>query len=139
MRETGVKARAMKALPLIVALALPALAGAAAAERPGIIWDPPPRHDRGFGGFAAPIWYGDHETLVIEKEVVREVPVAAPAPAVPPPPRKPYRLGASYDSLPGPCLKLIDEGQSYFHCGGEWYREVRSGNAALYKAVSPRL
>jgi hypothetical protein len=77
---------------------------------------------------------------VIEREVVREVPVAAPAPAAPPPPRKPYKLGASYDSLPaGGCMKLIDEGQSYYHCGGEWYREVRTAGGALYKAVAAPL
>ena len=113
---------------------------ARAGGPPGIIWDPPPRHDRGHGGFGGAFWADDHETIVIEREVVREVPVAGPAPATPPPPRKPYKLGASYDSLPpGGCMKLIEGTTAYYHCGGEWYREVRTGSAALYKAVAPRL
>ena len=67
-----------------------------------------------------------------EREIVREVPVAAPAPPPPPPPpRKPYVLGRTYDSLPGGCMKMVERGASYFHCSGEWYRKVPGG----YRAV----
>jgi hypothetical protein len=133
-------ARRVTIIRLWMACGLMGLAGAASADPPGIIWDPPPRHDRGHGGFAGPFWWGDNETVVIEREVVREVPVAAPAPAAPPPPRKPYVLGASYDSLPpGGCMKLIEGTAAYYHCGGEWYREVRAGNVAMYKAVAAPL
>ena len=33
-------------------------------------------------------------------------------------------------------MKLIDGGVSYYHCSGEWYRQVGSGSAVQYKAVA---
>ena len=40
------------------------------------------------------------------------------------PPRKPYVIGNSYASLPGGCMKMIEEGAHYYYCGGgEWYRQ----------------
>jgi hypothetical protein len=79
--------------------------------------------------------YSDHDvvTHVIEREVVREVPVVAPAL---PPPREPYVIGHSYDSLPGGCLKLVEGSARYFMCSGEWYREV---GRSQYKAVESPL
>ena len=68
------------------------------------------------------VWVVEREVPVyIEREVVvREVP-AEPAPA--PEPREPYVIGKSYASLPGGCMKMIDQGVSYYGCGGEWYRQ----------------
>jgi len=40
-----------------------------------------------------------------------------------------------YDSLPSPCMKMIEDGASYYHCSGEWYLQVGSGSAVEYKAV----
>jgi hypothetical protein len=71
---------------------------------------------------------------VIEREVVKEVP-AAPPPEPPPPPRKPYVIGASYDTLPTGCMKLIENGASYYLCSGEWYRQTKSDSGVSYKAV----
>lgn len=75
---------------------------------------------------------GFFPVLVVEREVVRvvevEVPVAAPAvpppPPTPPPAPKPHVIGRTYASLPGGCMKLIEGGTSYYHCDGEWYRQV---------------
>jgi hypothetical protein len=92
---------------------------------------PPPVTD-GFLGF--PGVYVVERVQVIEREVVKEVP-AAPPPEPPPPPRKPYKIGAMYDSLPSPCMKMIEDGASYYHCSGEWYRQVGSGSAVESKAV----
>ena len=73
---------------------------------------------------------------VIEREVVKEVPVAPPPEPPPPaPPRKPYKIGALYDSLPSPCMKMIEDGASYYHCSGEWYRQSGSGSAVQYVAI----
>ena len=69
---------------------------------------------------------------VVEREVVREVTVAEPPAAAPPPPRKPYVIGRNYSSLPGGCMKIIEDGASYFYCSGEWYRQV----GAQYLAVA---
>ena len=92
------------------------------------------------GGFPGGFFVGDRETVtVIEREIIREVP-AEPAVAIPPPePRKPYAIGATYASLPGGCMKLIDAGVSYYFCDGEWYREVRGGRDPLYWAVARKL
>ena len=75
-------------------------------------------------------------TVIIEREVVREVAVPQPAPPPPEPPREPWVLGRTYASLPGGCMKLIEGGAAYFLCSGEWYRQVGSGSAATYKAVA---
>jgi hypothetical protein len=64
--------------------------------------------------------------------VAAPAPAAAVAAAPPPPPRKPYAIGNMYSSLPGTCMKLIADGASYYHCDGEWYQLVGSGE---YKAV----
>jgi hypothetical protein len=94
----------------------------------------------GFGG----VWVVERE---VEVPVYVEVPVAA-APSVTPPlpphqgegdKRKPYVIGASYDSLPGSCMKLIEEGVSFYYCSGEWYRQVGEGRGATYKAVKREL
>jgi len=50
-----------------------------------------------------------------------------PPPAPPPPPRKPYVVGRTYDALPGGCMKLIQDGGSYYLCSGEWYRPLGGG------------
>src|SRR5688572_30022909 len=74
-----------------------------------------PRHRGGRahgrnGYFGYPYYdYEREPTVIIEREVVREVPVIVEAPP-PPPPRKPYVIGASYASLPGGCMKMIEEG-----------------------------
>ena len=70
---------------------------------------------------------------VVEREVVREVTIAEPPAAAPPPPRKPYVIGRNYSSLPGACMKIIEDGASYFYCSGEWYRQVGAGQ---YRAVA---
>ena len=83
--------------------------------------------------------------IVVEREVIQTVEpetdakqaVAPPAtPAAPAPePRKPYAIGSSYSSIPSGCMKLIEYGASYYHCNGEWYQSVRSGNSVKYLAV----
>ena len=132
----------MKALAPIGVVALLLLASASAGARPlptGGWRSPPPRpapHHHGskhrFGRF--PILVIEREpTVIIEREVVREL-AAAPEPPPPPPPappREPHVLGKSYGSLPGGCMKLIEDGASYYLCSGEWYRQVGSG----YRAV----
>ena len=32
-------------------------------------------------------------------------------------------------------FKMIEDGASYFHCSGEWYRQAGSGSAVTYTAV----
>ncbi len=84
----------------------------------------------GFGGF---IIVERQVPVIVEREVVvvREVPAAPPPP--PPTPRKPYVVGASYASLPGGCMKMIEGGASYYYCGGgEWYRPV----GKQYRAIA---
>ena len=85
-------------------------------------------------GFSTPFWiWGEREVVhEVVHEVIREVPAApAPPPEPPPPPRKPYKIGASYASLPGQCMKMIEKGASYFLCSGEWYRQVGAGYLAV--------
>ena len=76
--------------------------------------------------------------VIVEREVVREVPAAAPVAApAPAEPRKPYAVGATYAALPGGCMKLIEESGSYYFCGGsEWYRQLGDGSASKYRAVA---
>ena len=93
---------------------------------------PPPVAD-GFVGFPG-VWVVER-VHVIEREVIKEVP-APPPPEPPPPPRKPYVIGASYDTLPSGCMKMIEGGASYYLCSGEWYRQVGSGSAVEYKAIA---
>ena len=93
------------------------------------------------GGFAnglGGVWVVERDVpVVIERELVKEVPV--PVPATPPEPRKPYVIGASYDSLPGGCMKLIEEGTSFYYCDGGWYRQVGEGRSVSYKAIQRKL
>ena len=91
---------------------------------------PPPVFGGPFLGW--PGVYVVERVHVIEREVVKEVPaVPPPEPPPQPPPRKPYAIGASYDTLPSPCMKMIEDGASYYHCSGEWYRQT----GAQYVAV----
>ena len=84
----------------------------------------------GFFGF--PGVYVFDRVQVIEREIIKEVPVAPPPePPPPPPPRKPYKIGELYDSLPSPCMKMIEGGESYYLCSGDWYRQA----GAQYVAV----
>lgn len=88
----------------------------------------------GFGG----VWIVEREVPVI---VERTAP--APPPTSPlkergekAPPRKPYVIGSTYASLPGGCMKLIEDGVSYYYCGGEeWYQQT----GKLYRAVARKL
>ena len=117
--------------------------GAGAQQLPPItglqVTPPPPPpsvvHGSVTGNFGFPGFWPyvvEHDvTHVIEREVIHEVP--APPPEPPPKPREPYVLGRSYASLPSGCMKLIQDGASYYHCSGDWYREVGRDK---YKAVS---
>jgi len=75
--------------------------------------------------------YGEDYVPVVVEEVARDEPPAPPPPAPPPEPRKPYVLGRIYDTLPGGCLKLLQDGAAYYQCSGHWYQEV----GEQYKAV----
>ena len=87
------------------------------------------RFHRGIGGV---LIYEEPEYVpVVVQEVAHDEP-AAPPPAPPPEPRKPWVLGRTYSSLPGGCLKLLQDGASYYQCNGRWYREVGDEQ---YKAV----
>ena len=88
----------------------------------------------GRGGFFLPLFWDDRDDpVIIEKTVVQEVPVAAPPPPPPPPKREPYAVGKNYDTLPPQgCMKMIEDGASYYLCSGEWYQQVGS----KYKAVA---
>lgn len=100
--------------------------------------------ERGHGfkhGFPG-VWIVEREVpVIVEKEVVKEVPVPTPGPS----PegegkkRKPYVVGATYASLPGGCMKMIESGAAYYYCSGEWYRQVREGRSPLYQAVARKL
>jgi hypothetical protein len=120
-------------------------AEADAQRRAGVTGIPvsPPGH---YGGRHGGKFRGHHFSnfVIYEREVVRvvevevpvPVPVAAPAPEPPPPPRKPFVIGSTYASLPAGCMKLIEDGASYYYCSGEWYRQVGAGWPASYKAVA---
>ena len=143
---------AMKALPLRASIAwasallLLAAGNASAQQLPPItgmqVTPPPPPqsvvHGTVNGGFGFPGFWPyvvEHDVVhVIEREVVREVP--APPPPPPAPPRERYVIGKRYASLPSGCMKLIQDGASYYQCSGEWYREVGAGNTPQYRAVA---
>lgn len=123
----------MKAV--LSALLILAASGAGAQSLPpgGFRSPPPPAPHGGFHGFPGAFFPIENDVVYVDREVIREVPVAAPAPpAPPPPPRKPWSLGASYDSLPSGCMKMLSEGVSFYSCSGEWYRQVA---AHSYRAV----
>jgi len=92
---------------------------------------------RGFGG----VLIVQQQVPVIVEREAPPPPAAVPLPeqgqgGAKAPPRKPYVIGSSYDSLPGGCMKMIEDGVSYYYCsGGEWYRQV----GKLYRAVAPKL
>jgi hypothetical protein len=125
----------MKPFHLIAALLALAPASASAQSRGLRLPVPPPPPIGVFNGFPG-VWVVEREVpVIVEKEVVREVPVPV-VPESPPVPRKPYVVGASYSSLPAGCMKLIEEGASYYYCGGgEWYRQ----SGKLYRAVEHKL
>ena len=99
-------------------------------------WEGGHGHGRFHGGFGGGVWIVDREVPVyVEREVVREVPVAVEPPA-PAPPREAYVVGKSYASLPPQgCMKLIEEGVSFYYCGGDWYRQ----EGKQYRAVARKL
>lgn len=78
--------------------------------------------------------YQDYAPVYVHDDAQDDTPPPAAVPPPPPPaPRKPYVIGRSYSSLPPDgCLKLIQDGSSYYGCSGEWYRQVGVG----YKAVA---
>ena len=145
-------AQTMRFSPLpaaTAALALLSVPGAAqsrAGAGPRINLPPPPSM---FGGSFHTGHHGFPGLIVVERQVpvVVEVPVAVPPPVTPPLPphqgegekRKAYVIGASYASLPGGCMKLIEDGVSFYYCSGEWYRQVGEGRSATYKAVTRKL
>ena len=107
-----------------------------------------PSHSNHFSWERGHRFRGAFPVLVVEHEVpvIVEREVAPPPPPAPPlkergeKERKPYVVGATYASLPGGCMKLIEAGGSFFYCGdGEWYREVRAGRDPLYRAVARTL
>ncbi len=95
------------------------------------------KHGGGKHGFHGGFFVVEREVpVIVEREVVREVPVVV-QPVAPAPPRKPYVIGSNYASLPPQgCMKLIDDGASYYYCSGEWYRQTGGGRDAKYKAVA---
>ena len=118
-----------------------AASGAEAQQRSGGgMRNPLPAHGGNMHGrhrVFLPFFYVERDgPLIIEREVVREVPVVVEPKPPPPPPREPYAIGKSYSSLPGGCMKMIEDGVSYYLCSGEWYRQVGSGSAVKYKAVA---
>ena len=72
---------------------------------------------------------------VVEREVVRDDPPPQPAPAPPPPPRELYVIGSTYSSIPSGCMKMINDGASYYHCDGDWFRAVLTSSRVRYLAV----
>jgi hypothetical protein len=130
----------MNNLAFLAGAAALALASAPAGAQSASIgsrpWLPPPSPDSGhrMHGFHGNFIIVERDYVpVIERVVVREVPVApAPVAAPPPPPREPFVIGRNYRSLPGACLKLIEGGASYYRCNGDWYRQV----GAQYRAVA---
>ena len=120
---------------LTLCVAAAALSAQADAKSPGVGSGfrhlPPPQLPvaNGFLGFPG-VYVVEREVHVIEREVVKEVPAAPPS-EPPPPPRKPYKLGASYDTLPSPCMKMIEDGTSYYLCSGEWYRQAGAQYVAI--------
>jgi hypothetical protein len=134
---------AMKVPHLLVSAAGAALifaaSGAEAQQRPigGGPRNHLPANGDGMHGkprFVLPFfWVEQQDPVIIEKEVVKEVLVVAEPKPPPPPPREPYAVGKTYASLPpSGCMKLIEDGASYYLCSGEWYQQV----GGKYKAVA---
>ena len=150
----------MKPLHLLVlsaaVAALPVLAAASAEAQQRTVGGPRitiPSHSNHFswerghhrfrGGFPVLIVERVLRQAQDEREIVQEAP---PTPAAVPLPeqaqggakaRKPYVVGGTYASLPGGCMKMIEDGASYYFCGGgEWYRQLGDGSGAKYRAVA---
>jgi hypothetical protein len=88
------------------------------------------------GGFGFPFFYYSSPEVVHDVVVVHDQPdEPPPPPPPPPPPREAWVLGKSYSSLPAGCMKMIQSGSSYYHCSGEWYRQV----GGAYRAVEAPL
>jgi hypothetical protein len=131
----------MKLLPLLIlGTVISALGNAADARSPGVgsgfRHSPPPQPPIADGFLGFPGVYVVERVQVIEREVVKEAPPPPPPAEPAPPPRKPYAIGESYSSLPSPCMKMIQDGASYYHCSGEWYRQVSGGKDGPYLAVA---
>ena len=146
----------MKPLHLLVlsaaVAALPVLAAASAEAQQRTVGGPRitiPSHSNlfswerghhrfrgGFGGF----FIVEREVpVIVEREVVveRQVPTPSPSPEGEGKKRKPIVVGGTYASLPGGCMKMIEDGASYYFCsGGEWYRQLGAGSGAKYRAVA---
>ena len=89
------------------------------------------------GGIGGVIVVEREVVHVVEREADAKPAVAEPVTAaVPAPPREPYVIGNSYSSLPSGCMKMIEVDASYYYCSGEWYRQVKGGNDAQYRAVA---
>jgi len=94
---------------------------------------PPPHGGHHFNGFFPGFYVYEREVIhYVEREPEPRADPPPVAPAPPAPPRKPYVIGKSYAELPGPCMKMIEDGAAYYHCSGEWYRQVGS----KYQAVA---
>lgn len=141
----AMKMRHLLALSAVLSAMLILAASAADAQRRTVIggWTGLPRDGGGMRGVhglrgAFPVFVTERQApVIIEREVAREVPAGPPAPAEPPAPaKKHYVIGASYASLPAGCMKLIEDGVSYYYCGGEWYRQVRADGRSRYLAVA---
>jgi hypothetical protein len=100
-------------------------------------FSPPPPPGGNLQGFFPGVYVYEREVIHVVERTPEPPPSPPAAPAVAPaPPRKPYAIGNSYATLPGGCMKMIDGGVSYYHCSGEWYRQVGSGSGVQYKAVA---
>lgn len=85
-------------------------------------------HGFGTGGF----FLYDEPYVVHDVVYVHDQPAPQPVAVEPPPaPREAYVLGRTYASLPGGCMKMVEGGESYFLCSGDWYRKV----GTEYRAV----
>ena len=111
---------------------------AGAEQRPVIapLYSPPPPQGgmHGFHHFSPGfLIYRDYVPVYVHDDARDDLPPPAAVPPPPPPaPRKPYVIGRSYSSLPPQgCLKLIQDGASYYGCSGEWYRQVGAGYQAV--------
>ena len=137
------KAIRLAAVSVAICTALVPAPAQSDAGQPGgglVVSPPPPAAQPGrFGGFNGGFFFYEREYVpVVVQQVVRdEKPADPPAAAAPAPsPRKPYVIGRTYSSLPGGCLKLIEDGVSYFQCNGQWYREVKGEGDTMYRAVA---
>ena len=133
----------------IAALPIIAAADADAQQRPipGGLRLTLPSHSNHFSwerhhGFHGGVFIVEREVpVIVEREVVREVPVTPP-PTLPHQgegrKKKPYVIGGTYASLPPQgCMKMIEDGASYYFCSGdEWYRQLGDGRGAKYRAVA---